>query len=112
MRRIDPSRIDPLRDLLLVRKYEKPEKFGRIILPDQTRLDTTGSFWEVVKSNSEAEEKIGMEIPEGSILKVRLSAPGDPGGRFSGYYDPENRGLYFLGPDSIYSVIPKEWEDD
>lgn len=112
MRTLDPERIEPLRNLLLVRKYRKPEKYGRIILPELTRKDRTGSFWEVVRSNPTAEEEIGVRIPEGSILKVRLSGPGDPGGRFSGYHDPDGRMIFFLDPEKVYSVIPKDWTDD
>lgn len=51
-----------LHQLLLVRKYEKPEKIGSILLNPAWRQDNSRSLWEVVQSSPEADAELRTEL--------------------------------------------------
>lgn len=68
---IDVSTIRPLGERILVRRYEKPEKIGSIILPDEVRADNTMSLWEVVEASAKAKELLGVDLEEDDILQTR-----------------------------------------
>ena len=72
-----------MRDELLVKRYEMPERAGLLFTPaadHRTKLfgsDRTQTLWEVIVSNPAAEEAMGMVIPVGSIVQTVRRFPRD-----------------------------------
>ena len=68
-------------DLLLCKRYQKPERFGSIILPDFYRVDGTFTLWEFQEAGTwkpgdraikEWREYLPVEgLPVGTILRTR-----------------------------------------
>jgi hypothetical protein len=68
---LEPSAIRPLRDLVLVRRYERPERIGSIWVPDEARFDPTLSLWEVERAGPRASALLGHELERDDIVATR-----------------------------------------
>ena len=88
---INPSSIHPLRDLVLVTHYTRPNEFGSLLLPGNYAKDTTMTLWEVVKASKGAEAALGMPLPAGCILQTLRRWPVD-----SGLDDAAGNQLFFI----------------
>ncbi len=66
---IDPSTMKILGARLMVRRYERPEMHGSIVIPDMARTDQSRTLWEFVKAGSGVELDIEYEV--GDILRTR-----------------------------------------
>ena len=66
---IDHSTLRILGKRLMVRRYERPEMHGSIIIPDMARTDRSQTLWEFVKAGSGVD--LDMELQEGDILRTR-----------------------------------------
>jgi len=76
---IDPDTMKILGDRLMVRRYERPEMHGSIIIPDTARTDQSRTLWEYVKrgpgkrnpETGKLETDLDMEMQVGDILRTR-----------------------------------------
>lgn len=85
---------------LLAKRYVRPERIGRIIVPDTARQDGTRSLWEVVESTSEANDMLRCELRPDWILVTP---------RNSGVYwglNAANEEIFLLAASSIRRIIP------
>lgn len=106
-RPLEPARVEPVKGLLLVKRYVKPEKVFSLFLPSQSREDKTGTLWEFVKAAEDVFEELGMEIPLGSIIKARVGHAVD-----SGLYDPDDRrDMFFMKAEDVGQIIPNTWSE-
>ena len=74
-----PNNINPRKDLILCKRYEKPEKFGSIHIPDAFRKDNSFTLWEVIKvgtwgsKNFESvQETLAIELEEDMIIRTGI----------------------------------------
>jgi hypothetical protein len=103
---LSPEGVQPRKDLVLVKRYDKPEKVGHLFLPDSAREDQSGLLWEFVKAGKEVSKEVGMEIPFGSIIKTRPGKAVD-----SGLVDPEdNKVMFFLHWEDLNQILPNTWD--
>lgn len=71
------EQINPTSTKILVRPYEKPDRFGEhIILPDPYRQDMSGTLWEFIKGGPKYAEVLGVELEEGDIIQTRRPMSG------------------------------------
>jgi hypothetical protein len=102
---ISTDKIQPRPDLLLVKRYAKPEKVGSLYLPDEWRDDRSGMLWEFVKAGREVFRTLGIKIPLGSIIKTRPGKVVD-----SGLLDEiDNKQLFFLKAEDCSQILPNTW---
>ena len=66
---IDPATMKILGDRLMVRRYERPEQVGSIIVPKMARTDQSRTLWEFIKAGEDAILDIEMQV--GDILRTR-----------------------------------------
>lgn len=66
---IDPVTMKILGARLMVRRYERPEMHGLIVIPDMARTDLSQTLWEFVKAGEGA--TLDMEMQVGDILRTR-----------------------------------------
>lgn len=93
-----------LHQLLLVRKYEKPERVGSILLNPAWRTDNSRSLWEVVQSSPEADAELRTPIsPDWIVVTPPRS------GVFVDY-DALGRELYVIHAESVVRIIP--WTEE
>jgi len=101
-RSIHPSAFRILGERLLVKAYVRPQQYGSILLPDSHAKDTTGTIWEVVKLSAKAEQRLGVQLREGELVKSRPLWPPS-----SGYDDErDGRAMFFLEAEQVSGVIP------
>lgn len=89
-----------LHQLLIARKYEKPEQIGSIVVNPAWRQDNSRSLWEVHQTSPEANVALSTEIQPDWIL---ITPPRS--GVFLDY-DDEGRELYLLHAEMVLRVIP------
>lgn len=90
----DVERIHPRHDLVLVRRYRKPEVVRGIFIPEQHQADPTQSLWEVVASGPAVADVLGAPLEVDCIIQTRPKR-----GHF---IDDEHA---FLRADEILKVI-------
>ena len=106
-RPIDALTITPRKDLVLVKRYEKPERYGSLFIPHSFAEDATWSLWEVVRVGSEVANLAGIEVAVDDVLSTRALTSGVP----IPYYDiRDNRDLFFLGVGEIQKIT--KWRDE
>lgn len=71
MPKIKPDQLRPLRTLILVKKYTKPERIGRLYVNPAWRVDNSRALWELVKSTPAAEEVLGTSLDRNCIVVTR-----------------------------------------
>lgn len=89
-----------LHQLLIARKYERPDKIGSIYINPAWRQDNSRSLWEAVTSSPEANAALQTEIEPDWIL---VTPPRS--GVFLDF-DEAGRELYVLHADTVLRVIP------
>jgi len=72
---INPNEWEILGNSVLVKRYEKPEKIGSMLLPPAYRFDSSWILWEVVKSSAMATEFIGYPLLPDDILTTLRRIP-------------------------------------
>lgn len=98
---IIPSSRNVAGPLLLVKKYQRPEKWHGLHLPQGYLEDPSWSLWEVVVSTSAADEEVGATLHEGDIFKTRQQLPID-----SGCNDNrDDRPLFFMPAKAVQHVV-------
>ena len=72
---MNPATMKVLGNRLLVRRYERPEIHGSLVIPEQARTDYSQTLWSFVKAGTGVELDLKME--EGDILRtdVRTGIP-------------------------------------
>ena len=90
---INPNDWDLLGPSILVRRYEKPERIGRILTPIEShyRFDASWTLWEVVKSCEMADEFLGYKLIVDDILTTLRRIPPNIG------ISPEGIELFVMG---------------
>jgi len=66
---IDPATMKILGARLLVRRYERPEMHGSIVIPESARTDLSQTLWEFIKAGIGTD--LDMEMQVGDILRTR-----------------------------------------
>lgn len=66
---LDPATMRILGKRLMVRRYERPEMVGSIVLPEMARTDQSSTLWEFVKAGATVD--LDMEFNVGDILRTR-----------------------------------------
>lgn len=72
---INPQTLKLLGARALVRLYERPNKFGSILLPDKFKRDQTWTLWELVRCTAEFEHELGMKLEPDDILQTLKRIP-------------------------------------
>ena len=76
---IDPNTMKILGDRLMVRRYERPEMSGSIIIPEMARTDQSRTLWEYIRrgpgkrnlKTGKLETDLDREPEVGDILRTR-----------------------------------------
>jgi len=103
---ISPDQLTIPKGEVIVKKYVRPEKVGSLYLPETSLEDTTGTLWEVVKSNEKADKAYGAPLYPGDILKVRWGHVTSLGTE-----DPaDGRPMYIIDPEHIPVRIVNTWD--
>ncbi len=72
---INPDDWQILGNSVLVKRYEKPERLGMVLLPPKYRFDASWTLWEVVKSSAEANKFLGIALERDDILTTLRRIP-------------------------------------
>jgi len=110
MYQISPDRLEipAKKSEVIVKKYMKPEKVGNIYLPPQSLEDHTGTLWEVVRSNLEADLVTGEEMTPGDIVRIQWGA----GATALDCEDPaDGKAMYLIRAEDIYHRTKNTWSN-
>lgn len=110
-RQVEPSEVfgQLLRDNVLVTRYQRPKRYGSLVLPDEWQEDTSQTLWEIVQASDGAEEALGQRLGPGDILQTRRRFPVD-----TGMEDPEGRVLFILSIEGngVMGVTKNTWDKE
>lgn len=68
---LDVSRIHPRHQLVLVKRYRKPEQVRGIYIPESHAADPTQSLWEVITAGPRVADVLGTTLARDAIVFTR-----------------------------------------
>ena len=100
--------IRPLGTNLIVKRYERPEKYpgGIILVPESWRKVGDTTIFEYVRASEKALEAMDAEPPVGSIITVA-----DGTAVYLGHYPEDGGELWAVPAEAVKSVIWNTWEE-
>ena len=72
---INPKTLKLLGARALVKLYERPDKYGSILLPDKFKRDQTWTLWELVQATDAFEQELGVKFEVDDIIQTLKRIP-------------------------------------